>query len=417
MPFLAPLIPAVVASVGGAAVGGAINGANQSSAQKAQQAAAQQAAQQAQTNATNALNPANTPQVAAANAEQQRQSQFANAAGAVNGLGNQQNVFNTLGQVASGQGPNPALAMLNNATGANTANQAALMAGQRGAGANSGLIARQAAQQGAANQQNAAGQGAALQANQSLGALSQMGGIAGQQVGQQLQANSQAGNMALGNQGQALGLLGQANSANTQLANTALQGQIDQNSAGNKYGNQLVGGVANGIGAGLGALSSPTGNGQASAGSTNTPGNYNLGVLPAPQASGNMFGVNTKFAEGGPVSKIGQHFQMLSKGGKAHGNVPALVSPGEKIIPKEKVKAVAEGKKDAMSAGKAVPGKPKVGGAKNSYANDTVHKNLSEGDIVLPRSVTQSSNPHWAAHQFVSKIMAEKGLPTRKPKA
>ena len=59
-------------------------------------------------------------------------------------------------------------------------------------------------------------------------------------------------------------------------------------------------------------------------------------------------------------------------------------------------------------SGEKIPGKPKVGGAKNDYANDTVPKTLNEGDIILPRSVTQSKNPHWAAHKFVQDIMMQK---------
>jgi len=72
------------------------------------------------------------------------------------------------------------------------------------------------------------------------------------------------------------------------------------------------------------------------------------------------------------------------------------------------VPKVAKGEKSPL-AGEKIPGKPKVGGAKNSYANDTVPKSLNEGDIILPRSVTQAKNPHWAAHKFVSAIMAKNG--------
>jgi hypothetical protein len=94
---------------------------------------------------------------------------------------------------------------------------------------------------------------------------------------------------------------------------------------------------------------------------------------------------------------------QLAKGGK----VPALVSPGEIRIPKKDVKKVAEGKKSPLE-GEKIKGKPKVPGAINSYANDTVPKTLNEGDIILPRSVTQSKHPHWAAHKFVAEIMAQK---------
>src|ERR1044072_7649053 len=57
-------------------------------------------------------------------------------------FGQQQNLANQLQGVANGTGPNPALAQLNQATGANVANQAALMASQRGTGANAGALAR-----------------------------------------------------------------------------------------------------------------------------------------------------------------------------------------------------------------------------------------------------------------------------------
>lgn len=93
----------------------------------------------------------------------------------------------------------------------------------------------------------------------------------------------------------------------------------------------------------------------------------------------------------------------------AHGGrVPALVSPGERYLPPKAVKEVASGKKSPMKAGEKIPGKPKVAGAKNSYANDTVPKTLKEGGIVLPRSVTQSKDPAAAAHAFVSAVLAKR---------
>ena len=97
---------------------------------------------------------------------------------------------------------------------------------------------------------------------------------------------------------------------------------------------------------------------------------------------------------------------MAAHGGKARKKVPALVSPGERYLSPEAVKKVEKGA-DPIKAGQKIPGKPKVAGAKNSYANDTVPKTLEEGGIVLPRSVTQSKHPHWAAHKFVAAIMAK----------
>jgi hypothetical protein len=69
-------------------------------------------------------------------------------------------------------------------TGQNVANQAALMAGQRGAAGNVGLMARQAAQQGAATEQTAAGQAAQTQAAQQIAAQQNLANLATQQQSQ-----------------------------------------------------------------------------------------------------------------------------------------------------------------------------------------------------------------------------------------
>jgi hypothetical protein len=129
------------------------------------------------------------------------------------GIQNQADVYNRLTQVAEGNGPNPALAQLNNATGQNVSNQAALMAGQRGAATNVGLIARQNALQGAQIQQQAAGQGAALQANQQMNAIGQMGGLASQQVGQQAGAVNSYNQFAQGEQANILNSIAAQNNA------------------------------------------------------------------------------------------------------------------------------------------------------------------------------------------------------------
>lgn len=226
---------------------------------------------------------------AAAGALGQQQS-FTNALSGSQGIQNQQNVYNQQQQlsnqlqgVANGTGPNPATAQLAQATSANTANQAALMAGQRGSGANAGLIARQAAQQGAANQQNAAGQAATLQAQQSLGAMSQLQGqqanmanLAGTQVNQQQtglsnlanQAATQQGqlqnqygfnqsqlqNYNLAQQGQQLAQTQAANNANTAMQSNinSVNGQIANTNA--QAQNSLGGGLLGGAGSVLGTI-------------------------------------------------------------------------------------------------------------------------------------------------------------------
>jgi hypothetical protein len=70
--------------------------------------------------------------------------------------------------------------------------------------------------------------------------------------------------------------------------------------------------------------------------------------------------------------------------------------------------AARGGQVDFRSGGH-VPGQPKVGGTKNSYSNDTVPAMLSPGEIVLPRSVTKSADPVTAAAKFVSALRSKKG--------
>lgn len=204
-----------------------------------------------------------------------------------NGIQNQSNVYNQLQGVANGTGPNPAQAQLAQATAANTANQGALMAGQRGSGANAGLIARQAAMQGAANQQNAAGQAATMQANQSLGALGQLGGMANQQVAQQVGATgavtganqTQQQNLlnAIGQQNNAaVGSQSSINAGNTQLANTTMQGQQG-----------MLGGLMNGGGA-ASMMSSLFADG----GDVTPPPTTNYETVQTPQISSNNSGAD-----------------------------------------------------------------------------------------------------------------------------
>lgn len=183
-----------------------------------------------------------------------QQQSFVNALNAQNGLGNQSSVFqqqqglaNQLQNIGNGQGPNPAQAQLAQNTAANTANQAALMAGQRGASQNTGLIARQAAMQGAQNQQNSVGQAATLGAQQQLAALQQlqnqqssMGNLANTQVGQQQQGLQGLNQASLQQQGNLLGAQANQNDVNSRIA------------GGNQGGQQnIVGGIMGGAGSAL----------------------------------------------------------------------------------------------------------------------------------------------------------------------
>lgn len=358
-----------------------------------------------------------------------QQQGLLNAIKAQGGLQNQSNVFNQLQGVANGTGPNPAQAMLNQATGQNVANQAALMAGQRGASANVGLLGRQAAQQGGALQQQAAGQGAVMQANQSLNALGQLGGIANNQVANQMAAqnaftnSNQAmyGNLlnALGAQNQAkLGSQSSVNAGNTTLAGTGMQGQQGLiggliNKAGpsaamlaGAHGGQVPSmadggpvGPQSSFGQFLTTVNPPSGNVQLESPSLlgSNPGADALrkgidnalgGKSPASPASG-----GTQWAG---ADSAGEMAAVANKGGM----VDVVLSPGEKVVPPEKVKEAAGGNVQS----KVVPGKAKVSG--DSLKNDTYKTQLPEGSIVIPRSKAKDEK---SAIAFVQATLAKRG--------
>lgn len=382
------------------------------------------------------VNPTNADQLSAAYTGTQGamggQQALLTALQGQNGLQNQSNVYNQMQGVANGTGPNPAQAMLSQATGANVANQAALMAGQRGAGANVGLMARQAAQQGAATQQQAAGQGATMQANQSLNALNSAGQMAGNMAANQIgqtnantqaqQANQQALLGAAGNFNSAV-QSGQSsiNSANAGLAGTQMQGQQG-----------LIGGLMNSAGAAFGmADGGDVAPQTAFAGPQSRFGQFlasSQQVAPAEQGASSQLGSNAgadalkkgsgslggigggaskgkSMAGGADASDLMGAMTMVAAKG---GNVPAMVSPGEVYLDPREVERVKQGA-NPMKVGEKIGGKPAVGGTKNSYANDTVSKDLESGGVVVPRSETQSKNPERNSAEFVAKVLARRG--------
>jgi hypothetical protein len=275
------------------------------------------------------------------------------------------------------------MAQLNNATGANIANQAALMAGQRGASANPAAIARQAAMQGAATQQQAVGQGAALQAQQSLNALGQAGNLANTEANQLQQAQNIYGNQAL--QGQA-NLLGNINNQNQLIA--------QQYAARDQMQGNVLSGLTGAAGTALGTMFGGP-----------------IGGVVAGNLTKNMTGpkpTTMMAAEGGKVGPKSSYCVAMAHGGK----VPALVSPGEQYLPPKAAEEVAKGKKKPFQAGERIPGTPKVPG--NSYANDTVPKTLQEGGVVIPNSIMQSKNAEKKAAEFVRAVLAKnKQIPSK----
>lgn len=286
-------------------------------------------------------------------------------------IGQQQALLQQLMAQGRGEGPNPAQAALNQNTGKNISAQAALMAGQRGSGANAGMIARQVAQQGAQTQQQAVGQEATLAAQQQLAA--QQGALAATgQIGNQI-TNEQAANQALF--GTAAG------AANTQNANRisnygmaqGINSQISQNNANNT--GQTMGGIFQGASSMMSMMPMMAEGGQVTEEdkAKNISDSFNnataMGAQPAPKPTPAPKG----YAEGGPVSWVGQFLNSSpsqmgefgnpsgsSVGTAAPLSIPTLASPDKTAImsgkqkqknPNDQVEPMGEGEAEAPATG------------------------------------------------------------------
>jgi hypothetical protein len=194
---------------------------------------------------------------------------------------NQNALAQALLNQSQGKGPNPAQNMLNQATQQNVQNAAGLIASQKGI--NPALAIRDIGDMTANANQQAAGQAATLGAQQQLGAQSQLGNVYGQIGGQNLQNQALLNNALLG------GSLGSQN-INAGVA------------SGNQRANAgLIGGLIGGAGA-MGA--SALGKG---------------GVLAASTGG---------YVHGGEVNASGDD--------PSNDTVPAMLSPGEIVVPRSK---------------------------------------------------------------------------------
>jgi hypothetical protein len=415
-----------------------------------------------------------TPEQLAAAQAQQAAFTTSVAGAAPGAIQAQQALQQQLLNQTQGLGPNVAKAQLAQATGANVANQAALMAGQRGAGANAGLLARQAAQQGAQTQQQAVGQAATLGVQQQLAAQQQLGNLAAQQVGQ-------AGQATQAQQQQLLNAAAQLNQAN--IANIQQQNQYNaQIAAGNQ---QFQSGLANGVlsaagqgislpfmGAKGGQVQSMADGGmpdEKESDSSNwfskfrdtlskesTAPNYQSGFAAGQsvgQGVGKMFGrlfggAGTPQLPTAPqTGQLGVNMAMpqMANPLPTSQNIAAMPMPTIPSAPVQPAPGFGVstamptitqpyargGKVDAMLSpgerylspdqvqsvkqGRMNPmdGKLVPGKAKvkgDSLKNDIVPAKLEDGGIVIPRRVTQSENPDDKAMRFVAAVMARQKL-------
>ena len=305
------------------------------------------------------------------------QKRFVEALGAQTpqAIANQQMLAQQLVGQTQGLGPSVAQASLAQATGQNAAQIGALLGSQRGAGANVGLIGRQAGQLGSQAMQQAAGQAATLRAQEQLAAQQALANLAGTQLGQVQTGLSQ------------------------QIGGASSLEELKQKTEAQKAQNQgnILGQVLGAAGTVLNPLGAVVGGGLAKAAT---------GLFSGARGPAGADPRDYK-AEGGMIETPTGYFKQVKEGlAMAHGGkVPAMVSPGERYLPPQEVEKVAQGKKSAHKAGEAIPGKAKVAG--DSLKNDTVKKTLTEGGIVIPRSVMQSTNPEEQARKFVAAVLAK----------
>lgn len=261
---------------------------------------------------------------------------------------------------AAGQGPNPALQELNQATNRNIQQGAGMIASQKGI--NPALAARMASQNTAMANQQAAGQAASLGAHQQLAAQGQMGQLYGQlgNQNQNYQALLQQANQSQNALMSQNSLASQGMNANIAAGNAATRGAINSS---------LVGGFT-----GLAAL-----------GGRNMAGGNNSGTGSMGGGGGQGSYASSNNGSGGS-----EDWTSMSKGGMANG---------PKSFAGKHLHA------HNMKKGGHVPGKSQVKG--DSLKNDTVPAMLSPGEIVIPR--TKANDPD-AARKFVAAILAKKGM-------
>jgi hypothetical protein len=300
---------------------------------------------------------------------------------------------------ANGGGPNPAQSMTQQAMQQNSNQANALAQSQRGV--NPALAQRNAQMAASQSNQAIAGQGQTLAAQQQLAAQSQLAGLTGQEASQGLGATGQAGNL-YGTAGQQQ--LGQ------QSLYTGANAATQNINAGLAQGNQSVGyNMFSGLvgNAGAGAMMLARGGmvpGYADGGAVGVKGaNLSLPGLPS-QFGGNAQSNQAGSAAGKYLNGLmtpGAGSQAYGAAGAAGGGAGAAAGPmagGTALLA-------------AAAKGGSVGGKAKVSG--DSSKNDTVPAMLSPGEIVIPRSIVQSESPEKDAANFVAKELSKRGSPSQ----
>lgn len=335
-------------------------------------------------------------------------------------LQEQQALAGTLGERAAGRGPNPAQARLNANTGQNIAQQAALMASQRGSGANAGLIGSQVGQLGTQAQQKAITDSAVLDAEQQIAAQNQL------QEQQKLQAGTIQGQQGL--QGSLYGASANANNAQNQGTITnynnaqSINSGVAQNNA--NAVNKTTGGLLGGAGALLGFLAE---GGKVPEHLSKMARIYHPDVYEEPTLDATSDIVDTVYREQIPKDApknykgngkdLKSNIELgrpLAYGGfdnfgvesspkvDAHESSKSLVDNSEGVEMGGPFKAIGS----MLKSGGKVPGKPQVN--HDAYKNDKVLAMLSPGEVVVDLDTLHDKGKLGKMARFVANNIERK---------
>lgn len=263
-------------------------------------------------------------------------------------IAQQQQLANALMQQTQGYGPNPAQIALNQQTNRNIAQGAGAVASQKGI--NPALASRQIQQNAAMQQQQSAGQGALMQAQQQMGAQQQAGGLLGQMRGQGLEH---------------LGIEQNANAQQNNAVNTGSLGaqqinaHIQESSATNAA--KLAGGVLNSVGSLAGAAVAAHG------------GKVSGNKVPV------MVSPGEKIIEpDGDAYKVSGKAKVKGDSEK-NDTVPKMLDGGTVVVPRSKASDEEKTKEFIMALKSKGGGKKASSGGANGYAAVlAAHRKLGE---------------------------------------
>ncbi len=344
-------------------------------------------------------------------------------AGQLPGLQGQQNLAGQLQNQANGQGPNPAQALFNQNTNQAIRQNAGLVASQKGL--NAGQAARYAGQNAAMMQGQTAGNAAALNAQQQLGAQSELGNVYNSMNSATNEQSNVNSGMARNNANNTANTIGGIGSGLMGMASFLAEGgpvpqptptptpiesaQASMRNAFHYDSGGMAGYPPMGVGGWVASQLMGMGNG----------GNYQseMSTDQGPMAANvNPNQISGMFKHGAQ-SPIGSTITPATADGgleSAGGGLGSVIadSPGIAMAAARGglIKHMEKFKKPVVmkESGGGVPGKAKVKG--DSYSNDTVPAVLSPGEVVITRSVMQSSDPSGNAARFVSAVMAKKKM-------